>query len=187
MEWSNTIEKNVRENLQGIKLPVEVILKVLTYVRFPSYYSDFLKKNIKIYILRKKVHRWGKGIFVNTVNREDGDCYIPAHHCYLFRYGDIEQLKLVENCWVCNYRFTMGPHYLRLIEGPIENELPWSLIKAYCNKCWVPKARDKWMEYRNDTGHWIWPLTSKELIQYILSSDKSRECEEADAGCNNPV
>lgn len=149
------------------KLYIQEILKlILGFLPDIHYYVNLIKNSIRNYIIKKKVKKWGRGIFIDTHNYEDAYCYMPSQDCRLWRTKEIDQNKYVEYCCSCEMKFTMGPYSLSSMISFGGHDNGWDefeLVQAYCIKCHVDEANFlKSSEYKLmnspfNITKWIWP------------------------------
>ena len=149
------------------KLYIREMLKlILDFLPNLCNYANIIKKNIRNYIIKKKVKKWGRGIFIDSHNYEDIYCYMPSQDCRLWRAAEIDQTKYVEHCCVCEKKFTMGPYSLSSIIsfGGYDDEWDeYELIQSYCINCYpdeqnfLVSSEYKLINYPFTRTSWIWP------------------------------
>ena len=149
----------------------ELSMTIASFLIGPHKASKIISRNIRNFILKKKVKKWGRGVFLNTMVTEEDYCYFPATECYLWKTINISQEKYVSHCSECQYKFKMGPHYIDSLYFSGSLEYPdFELIEAFCHKCWVsPENYFKSPEYKlnnNRTKTWSWP--TREILLKIL-------------------
>ena len=164
-------------SLKSKNLYIQEILRlILAFLPDIHHCSNTIKKYIRNYINKKKVKKWGRGIFIDSHNYEDIYCYMPAQDCRLWRTTEIDQNKYVEHCCVCEKKFTMGPYSLSSIlslGGHNDGWEEFEFIQAYCIKChtdesnFLKSSEYKLMNYPFSVSEWIWPAKKLTNPLYI--------------------